>query len=145
MSARFQTLPQGSCRNFVTVTVVAAIIRRNNKILITRRFDNVHLAGFWEFPGGKVEPDEALETALAREILEELGLRIRVEYEYFSVQHDYPDRTVRLHFFNCSIIEGEPQALEVADLRWVEPHELDQYQFPPADAELISRLREPHL
>ena len=122
------------------VTVVAAIIRRNNKILITRRFANVHLAGFWEFPGGKVERDESLETALVREISEELGLTIQVDNEFFTIQHDYPDRSVRLHFFNCSIIAGDPQALEVAAMRWVEARELNEFQFPPADAELINRL-----
>ena len=122
------------------VTVVAAIIRRNNKILITRRFANVHLAGFWEFPGGKVERDESLETALVREISEELGLRIQVDNEFFTIQHDYPDRSVRLHFFNCSIIAGDPQALEVAAMRWVEARELKEFQFPPADVELINRL-----
>jgi mutator protein MutT len=124
----------------VTVTVVAAIIRRNTKILITRRFDDVHLPGFWEFPGGKVETGESLQVALEREILEELGIKIRVDDEYFTVEHDYPTRIVRLYFFNCSIIEGEPLALEVADMRWVEPAELGQFQFPPADAELIKRL-----
>ena len=125
----------------MTITVVAAIIRRNNKILITRRFDDVHLPGYWEFPGGKVEPDESLPTALEREILEELGVRIRVEDEYFTIEHDYPSRTIRLHFFNCSILQNEPQPIEVADLRWVEPAELGNFQFPPADEELIKRLR----
>ena len=124
----------------MTVTVVAAVIRRNNQILITRRFDNVHLPGFWEFPGGKVEPNESLEGALEREILEELGITIRVADEYFRTEHEYPSRTVRLHFFNCTIAAGEPQPLDVADLRWVEPSELDHFQFPPADAELIQRL-----
>ena len=125
----------------MTITVVAAIIRRSNKILITRRFDDVHLPGYWEFPGGKVEPDESLPAALEREILEELGVRIRVEDEYFTIQHDYPSRTIRLHFFNCSILQNEPQPIEVADLRWVEPSELWNFQFPPADEELIKRLR----
>lgn len=125
----------------MTVIVVAAIIRRDSRILITRRFNDVHLPGFWEFPGGKVELGESLPAALEREILEELGVKIRVEDEYFTVAHDYPARTVQLHFFNCSTIEGEPQAIEVADMRWVEPDELGQFQFPPADEELIKRLR----
>jgi mutator protein MutT len=128
----------------VTVTVVAAIIRRDNRILITRRLDDVHLPGYWEFPGGKVEAGESLRTALAREIFEELGVRISVGEEYFTVDHDYPGRTIRLHFFNCLIIEGEPRPLEVADMRWAEPTELNQFQFPQADAELISRLRGEH-
>ena len=123
------------------ITVVAAIIRRTNKILITRRFDDVHLPGYWEFPGGKVEANESLESALEREIREELGVKIRVEDEFFTTEHAYPSRTVRLHFFNCSVRDGEPTPLEVADLRWVEPGELHQFQFPPADEQLIKRLQ----
>jgi 8-oxo-dGTP diphosphatase len=125
----------------VIITVVAAIIRRTNKILITRRFDDVHLPGYWEFPGGKVEANESLESALEREIREELAVKIRVEDEYFTTEHTYPSRTVRLHFFNCSVLDGEPRPLEVADMRWVEPGELHQFQFPPADEELIKRLQ----
>jgi mutator protein MutT len=125
----------------VTITVVAAIIRRANRILITRRFNDVHLPGCWEFPGGKVEANESLEAALAREIREELGVTIRVDDEYFAVTHTYPSRTVQLHFFNCSLLEGEPKPLDVADLCWVETAELEQFQFPPADEELIKRLQ----
>ena len=74
------------------IIVVAAIIRRSAEILITRRFDHVHLPGLWEFPGGKVEPDESLEAALQREIREELGVEISVHEEYFSLQHEYPTK-----------------------------------------------------
>ncbi|PYS55464.1 MAG: 8-oxo-dGTP diphosphatase MutT [Acidobacteria bacterium] len=123
------------------VDVVAAVIRDNGKILITQRFDHVHLPGLWEFPGGKVEAGESLEAALKREIREELGLEIAVEDEIFTIEHEYPTKTVRLHFFNCSIIEGDPQPIEVADLRWVRPAELGQFEFPPADAGLIRILR----
>jgi mutator protein MutT len=129
----------------VTVTVVAAIIRRSNKILITRRFDDVHLPGYWEFPGGKVEANESLEGALEREIREELGLTVRVHDEYFMIEHSYPSRTVKLHFFNCSVLDGEPKPLEVADMRWVDVTELAGFQFPPADEELIKRLQSPVL
>ena len=123
------------------IDVVAAIIRRGGQILITQRFDHVHLPGLWEFPGGKVEAGESLQAALEREIMEELGVKIRVHDEFFTVEHDYPTKSVRLHFFNCSIIEGEPQLIEVADMRWVHPQDLVQFDFPPADAELIARLR----
>ncbi len=122
------------------VTVVAAIIRRNGRILITRRFDHVHLPGLWEFPGGKVKRGEVLKVALKREILEELGVEIRVEDEFFTVEHDYPEKSVQLHFFNCTISQGEPRPLAVADMRWVEPAELVQFEFPAADAELIARI-----
>ena len=123
------------------ITVVAAIIRRNDRILITQRFNDVHLAGLWEFPGGKVEPGESLDEALRREILEELGIRIQLEDEFFTAEHHYPGRSVRLHFFNCSIVEGEPRPLGVADLRWSSPADLDELEFPEADKELIARLR----
>ena len=125
--------------------VVAAIIRRDGKLLITRRFDNVHLPGLWEFPGGKVEAGESLQAALEREIDEEIGVHIRVADECFSVEHEYPSKTIRLHFFNCAISEGEPRALGVAELRWILPSELIQYPFPPADTHLISMLCDPAL
>lgn len=123
------------------IDVVAAIIRKEGQILITKRLDNVHLAGLWEFPGGKVEPGESLEGALQREIREEIGLKIRVNSEFFTIEHDYPAKSVRLHFFNCTVVEGEAKPLDVADLRWVKPADLGSYQFPPADNEVISKLR----
>ena len=123
------------------LSIVAAIIRRDDQILITKRPDHVHLAGLWEFPGGKVESGESLEAALHREIREELGVEITVDREFFSVAHEYPDKSVHLHFFDCTILRGEPQPLEVADLRWVKAAELDDFEFPPADVELIRKLR----
>jgi mutator protein MutT len=123
------------------VNVVAAIIRKDGRILITQRRDGVHLARLWEFPGGKVEANETFEAALQREILEELGVKIRVGREFFVIDYDYPTKSVSLHFFDCTVIEGAIQPLEVADLRWVKSEELADYPFPPADAELISRLR----
>ena len=129
----------------MTIDVVAAVIRRDGRILITQRLDNVHLARLWEFPGGKVEAGESFEVALSREISEELGVKIRVKEEFFTTEHDYPGKSVRIHFFSCTLDEGEPAALDVADLRWVSPAELSQFEFPPADAELIALLeREVH-
>jgi mutator protein MutT len=124
----------------VRVNVVAGIVRRNGRILITRRLDNVDLGNLWEFPGGKVESGETLEIALQREIREELGIEIRVEDEFFNVEHDYPTKSIRLYFFNCTIVDGEPRPLQAADLRWVEPVDLVDFQFPAADAELIGKL-----
>jgi len=125
----------------VRVDVVAAIIRKDGKILITQRLDNVHLARLWEFPGGKVEAGESLQMALQREIQEELGIKIRVNDEFLTLDYDYPTKSVRLHFFNCTVLEGDPRPIDVADLRWVKPHALGNYRFPPADAELIAKLR----
>ena len=128
-------------KTFMRVTVVAAIIWKDDRFLITQRFDDVHLPGLWEFPGGKVELGETLGGALQREILEELGVTIRVGEEFFRIAHDYPTKSVQLHFFNCSILSGEPRPIEVADLRWVEAQELDRFEFPAADAALIAKLR----
>lgn len=123
------------------IEVVAAIVRDHDKILITQRLQNVHLAGLWEFPGGKVEAGESLEAALQREIAEELGIAVRVDDEFFTVEHDYPTKSVRLHFFNCVRLDGEVRALGVGDFRWVKPADLRDYEFPPADAELIELLQ----
>jgi 8-oxo-dGTP diphosphatase len=125
----------------VRIIVVAAIIRKNDQILITKRLDKVHLANFWEFPGGKVEAGESLQIALEREILEELGIKIRVSDEFFTIDYDYPTKSVRLHFFNCTVLEGEARPLDVADLRWVNAQDLGNYSFPPADAQLIVKLQ----
>src|SRR3954453_1513497 len=95
------------------ILVVAAIIRRDGRILITRRFDHVHLPGLWEFPGGKVERGESLEAALRREIREELGIDVAVGRKYFTIEHQYPSKVVDLHFFDCTIEHGEPAAIEV--------------------------------
>ena len=123
------------------ISVVAAIIRKDGQILITKRRGDVHLANLWEFPGGKVESGESLESALLREIQEEIGIKISIDDEFLAIDHDYPTKPVRLHFFNCTVLEGDPKLLDVADLRWVKPSDLDNYEFPPADDELISKLR----
>ena len=123
------------------ISVVAAIIRKDGQILIAKRRGDVHLANLWEFPGGKVESGESLESALLREIQEEIGIKIRIDNEFLAIDHDYPTKPVRLHFFNCTVLEGDPKLLDVADLRWVKPSDLDNYEFPPADDQLISKLR----
>ena len=123
------------------ITVVAAVICRDGKILITRRLDSAHLPGLWEFPGGKVEPGETLKAALMREIREELGLNVIVFDQCLSIEHEYPRQSVKLHFFNCAIVAGEPRSIQVADFCWVTPPELTTYSFPEADREIILRLQ----
>ena len=122
-----------------TVEVVAAVIERDGKILITRRPAGSHLAGLWEFPGGKPEQGESPDEALQREILEELGARLTVGELIEAVDWQYPDKRVRLVFFRCAI-HGEPRPLEGQKLAWVVPADLARYEFPPADAALVSRL-----
>ena len=121
------------------VTVVAGVIERDGKILITRRRAGTHLAGLWEFPGGKPDLGERLDDALRREIAEELGAEVSVGPTLETVEWRYPDKAVRLIFFRCRI-HGEPRPLEGQEMAWVAPGDLARYEFPAADAVLLERL-----
>ncbi len=125
------------------VTVVtAAIIRRDNRILIAQRGPSSRLAGLWEFPGGRVESGENLENCLVREIAEELGIDIAIEGEYYVVEHDYGKHgVIRLHSFLCRLIRGEPEPSVHAEIRWVTLEEMAEYKFAPADVSIVERLR----
>lgn len=124
------------------IEVAAALIARDGRYLICRRRPDVHQGGLWEFPGGKREGGESLESCLAREIREELGVDVSTPVPHAVLTHEYPERAVELHFFRCAIVRGEPGALGCAELRWVAPRDLDAYEFPPADRALIERLRD---
>lgn len=129
-------------QDLTPIDVVAAVIERGGKILITRRPEGSHLAGLWEFPGGKPHPGESLEEALRREILEELDAEVMVRERIDTVEWTYPDKRVRVVFFRCAI-RGEPRALEGQEMAWVAPADLPRYDFPAADAALIARLSGP--
>jgi|SRR5208282_2941644 len=132
---------QSTIGNRQWIEVSAALIFRGGKLLITRRLAKAHLGGLWEFPGGKREPDETFEQCLARELREELGVEISVGGLFEEVVHTYPEKTVHLKFFFCSLLAGEPQPLDCAALKWVGKSELDEYAFPAADARLLDKLR----
>jgi 8-oxo-dGTP diphosphatase len=123
------------------IEVAAGLIRHKGRYLIARRKQGVHLAGFWEFPGGKRETDESLEECLQRELFEELGVRIDLPIPYRIVRHNYPEKTVELHFFRCAIEEGMPAPVDCAEIRWVLPEELTQFEFPQADQVIIEALQ----
>jgi 8-oxo-dGTP diphosphatase len=124
------------------LVVTAAVIQRDDRFLLTRRQAGVHLAGHWEFPGGKCDAGEPLAVCMARELREELAVDAMVGEEVFTVTHDYEDRQVELHFLECSIV-GTPTPQQGQALRWVARRELASLEFPPADAELIRRLTDP--
>lgn len=121
------------------VIVTAAVVERDGTFLVTRRLKGVHLEGFWEFPGGKCEPGESHRACLEREILEELGIGVRVGREILACEHAYPERIVELHFFECTLA-GEAQALLGQEMKWVPRADLRALDLPPADAELIDVL-----
>jgi 8-oxo-dGTP diphosphatase len=120
--------------------VTAAVIERDGTFLVTRRPPGVHLEGCWEFPGGKCDPGESLAACLARELREELDVDARIGIEVFTVAHTYPERRVELHFFACELL-GEPRPQQGQAMQWVRREDLAALEFPPADAELIERLR----
>ena len=122
------------------IVVTAAVIERDGSFLLTRRLQGTHLAGYWEFPGGKCDKGEALTACLARELAEELAVSAHIGDEIYSVAHEYPDRIVELHFFRC-VLTGEPRAVLSQEMRWAPRSELRTLDFPPADAELIAMLK----
>jgi 8-oxo-dGTP diphosphatase len=122
-----------------TILVAAAVIERDGSYLVTRRQPGVHLAGHWEFPGGKCDPGERLDACLARELREELDVSVAVGNELLMTRHQYPDRCVELHFIRCDLT-AEPRPQLGQDMRWVPVAELKTLPFPPADAELIEIL-----
>ena len=123
----------------VTLVVVAAVIERDGRFLLTLRPAGTHLADHWEFPGGKCEPHESHAEALRRELHEELDLAADVGALEFAVTHAYPERTVALHFYRCTFV-GEPRAMMGQEMRWVARTDLATLPFPEADRDLITRL-----
>ena len=120
--------------------MTAAVVRRGDSYLVTRRLKGTHLEGLWEFPGGKCEPAETHDACLRREIDEELGADVVIRHRLLSVRHAYDTREVELHFFACDLV-GEPQPRLGQEVKWVARADLDQLEFPPADAELIEMLK----
>jgi mutator protein MutT len=118
---------------------MAAVIERGGRFLVTRRLEGTHLPGYWEFPGGKCNPGETHEACLARELREELGIDARIGAEIVAIEHAYPERTVRLHFYRCEIA-GDPRPLLNQEMRWVSRDEMRTLPFPEADRKLIELL-----
>ena len=121
------------------ILVTAAVVRRGDTFLVTRRQKGVHLEGYWEFPGGKCDAGESLHACLAREMREELDVEIAPGRELLATEHEYPERVVELHFVACEL-RGEPRPLLGQEMRWVERTGLRALAFPPADDELIALL-----
>lgn len=121
------------------VQVVAALIRDGEKFMIFQRPSTKTRAYQWEFVGGKVEQGESLEDALIRECREEIGVTVRVGDVFTEVDHEYPDITIHLTLFNAEIAEGEVQMLEHNDIRCITPDEIPQYEFCPADDEILEK------
>jgi 8-oxo-dGTP diphosphatase len=126
------------------ISVVAGILRDScGRILVTQRQHGTHLAGTWEFPGGKVEPGESLDAALRRELAEELGLRIGTVEPLISVPWSYPGKAIVLHAFRVNEFDGDAHGRERQALRWLEPGQLASIDMPPADRPIVTALKLP--
>lgn len=121
--------------------VVAALIWQGEKFMICQRPAHKARGLLWEFVGGKVEPGETKEQALIRECREELAVTVSVGEIFMDVVHEYPDLTVHLTLFHAVIADGEPQMLEHNDIRWITPRDISDYEFCPADVEILDEIK----
>jgi 8-oxo-dGTP diphosphatase len=126
-----------------TVLVAAGVIVRERRVLLSQRKADTDLAGVWEFPGGKIEPDEDPRAALKRELEEELGVWVHVGDALEITFHRYETKSVLLLFFEANLLPDspEPRALDVAAVRWASRHELDELELPPADVAIVKRVQ----
>ncbi|TQV85022.1 8-oxo-dGTP diphosphatase MutT [Aliikangiella coralliicola] len=122
------------------VQVAAAIIIKDNQVLIAQRPAEKHKGGYWEFPGGKIEASESAESALARELLEELDIHIADPAEFSEIRFDYPEKSVLLKFFLVTEFNGEPRGLEGQPVQWVAINQIENYQFPEANLPVVEKL-----
>ena len=122
--------------------VVAALIWDGGRFMICQRPANKKRALLWEFVGGKVEPGETKEAALIRECTEELAVTVAPQDIFMDVIHEYPDITVHLTLFNAVITAGIPQKLEHNDIKFITVDEIPQYEFCPADVEILEKIKE---
>ena len=124
-----------------TIRVVAALLQRDDgKVLITQRRPQAFMPLKWEFPGGKVEPGETDQQALARELREELDIQVEVGAHFMGLKHAYPDFEVDFQVYSCSIVSGDLRKVAVNDYRWVAISDLETFEFPPADQPTVEQL-----
>ena len=121
--------------------VVAALIWQGDRFMICQRPAHKARGLLWEFVGGKVEPGETFQEALIRECQEELGITVQVKDLFTQVDHVYPDIHIRLSLFHCTIAQGNPVLLEHADLKWILPSQIPEFEFCPADKDILELIQ----
>lgn len=122
------------------ISVVGAVLVKDNKVLAAQRSQSMSLPGMWEFPGGKIETSETPQQALARELQEELKLDARVGEEVESTTHEYDFGIVTLTTFYCALADAEPVLTEHSEIRWVEPQKLLELDWAPADIPAVEKI-----
>lgn len=127
-------------KQWVDVAAGVILSADHDAVLLARRQANQHQGNLWEFPGGKLEPSEVASKALARELLEEIGISVGEYRELLVVEHDYGDKAVRLHVFEVQSFTGEPIGMEGQTLQWVPMTELSAYDFPEANVPIVKAI-----
>jgi mutator protein MutT len=122
------------------IDVAIGVVKRDGRILICQRKSEDTFGGLWEFPGGKREPGEELEACLAREMMEELAIEVKVVRKLTPIAHQYPRTRITLHPFLCEHTVGEPKLIECQQFKWVKAEELREHQFPPANESLVMEI-----
>jgi A/G-specific adenine glycosylase len=120
--------------------IAAGVVWRDGAVLIAKRRPEGLLGGLWEFPGGKVEPGEALDAAVVREVAEEVGIAVEPGAKIAEVSHAYSHFEITLHVYECRYVSGRPRPLGCQEIRWVRPEELDRYAFPAANRRVLDEL-----
>lgn len=123
------------------LVAAAAILNPQGQLLIAKRPEDKHQGGLWEFPGGKVEADESVETALKRELLEEIGIEVQQCEPLVRIEHDYSDKSVVLDVWVVSSFSGKAIGLEGQPIEWINPVDMDAYPFPEANLPIIAALK----
>lgn len=134
---KVNSMPNGS---FIPCGV--AIIRSGRNFLISQRNKDDSFANYWEFPGGKKNEGETFEECAVREAREETGVEVKVEQKLMEIRHLYKERIIWLNFYLCSLVSGEPRALECQKAQWSDVAQLKNFKFPPANEKVINELME---
>ena len=135
-----RTLLAGKGASMKIVEVAVGVIKTGNKVYISKRADDLHQGGKWEFPGGKRETNETIEQALIRELSEEIGIQVTKQSQFMLIEHDYGDKKVRLDVRLVEDFEGEACHQEGQQSQWVDIHDLSQFSFPAANKVIIDKL-----
>ncbi len=121
---------------------IGVILNHLNEVLIDQRKHDKNMGGMWEFPGGKKEDGELIQSTVIREIKEELGINVQVEEKLIEFDYSYPDQNIQFSVYFCKLISGTPQPLESLQVKWVHPDDLDNYYFPNANKIIIEKLKD---
>jgi len=129
-----------NAKDYPVIPCGVALIRRGKSILISQRMENDSFGSFWEFPGGRKNSGETFEECVAREVNEEIGIRVSVHEKFMEMKHEYHERVIWLNFYLCALLSGEPRPLECQNVKWVDVSELKSFRFPPANDKVIEKL-----